>query len=214
MTLSSKKCPTQLKLDRKKCLRVLGRVQTLSEPNVSNHENSGMNTSTLIQRTSLTTISGLKILEAVSKETRTRDLNGGLTLISLLGKFFFTLRLMVKTERKINIVNISRMDEPNPKPEDLYKRPEELFNHPKPPPNYGESPVQKAKSKKRQRFQSSLGTTRGKKPWQVNLDNTKKILMMIHKSKALANMSDTITDSPVAREVETKETASNPSLDR
>ena len=110
-------------------------------------------------------------------------------------------------------MNISRMDEPNPKPEDLYKRPEELFNHPKPPPNYGESPVQKAKSKKRQRFQSSLGTTRGKKPWQVNLDNTKKILMMIHKSKALANMSDTITDSPVAREVETKETASNPSLD-
>ena len=99
MTLSSKKCPTQLKLDRKKCLRVLGRVQTLSEPNVSNHENSGMNTSTLIQRTSLTTISGLKILEAVSKETRTRDLNGGLTLISLLGKFFFTLRLMVKTEK-------------------------------------------------------------------------------------------------------------------
>ena len=72
----NKKCLTPLKLDRKKCLRVLGRVQTLSEPNVSNHENSGMNTSTLIQRTSLTTISGLKILEAVSKETRTRDLNG------------------------------------------------------------------------------------------------------------------------------------------
>ena len=35
MTLSSKKCPTPLKLDRKKCLRVLGRVQTLSEPILS-----------------------------------------------------------------------------------------------------------------------------------------------------------------------------------
>ena len=104
MTLSSKKCPTQLKLDRKKCLRVLGRVQTLSEPNVSNHENSGMNTSTLIQRTSLTTISGLKILEAVSKETRTRDLNGGLTLISLLGKFFF---IDGEDRENINIVNMN-----------------------------------------------------------------------------------------------------------
>ena len=106
------------------------------------------------------------------------------------------------------------MDEPNPKPEDLYKRPEELFNHPKPPPNYGESPVQKAKSKKRQRFQSSLGTTRGKKPWQVHLDNTKKSFddELIHNS-TVANMPDAITDSPVAREVETKETASNPSLD-
>ena len=43
--------------------------------------------STSIQRTSLTTILGRKISElAFSKGTRTRDSNGGLTLITLPGK--------------------------------------------------------------------------------------------------------------------------------
>ena len=37
---------------------------------------------------------------------------------------------------------------------------------------------------------------------------------MKHNGTADANIPDAITDSPVAREVETKETASNPSLDR
>ena len=59
----------------------------------------------------------------------------------------------------------TRMDEPNPRPEDLYKRPEELFHHPKPVPNYAESPSPPNKK----RFQSNLGTHRGKKPWQVGV---------------------------------------------
>ena len=58
------------------------------------------------------------------------------------------------------------MDEPNPRPEDLYKRPEELFHHPKPAPNYGESPSLPNKK----RFQSNLGKHRGKKPLQVGTD--------------------------------------------
>ena len=58
------------------------------------------------------------------------------------------------------------MDEPNPRPEDLYKRPEELFHHPKPAPNYGESPSPPNKK----RFQSNLGKHRGKKPFQVGTD--------------------------------------------
>ena len=58
------------------------------------------------------------------------------------------------------------MDEPNPRPEELYKRPEELFHHPKPAPNYGESPSLPNKK----RFQSNLGKHRGKKPLQVGAD--------------------------------------------
>ena len=70
-----------------------------------------------------------------------------------------------------------RMDEPNPRPEDIYKRPEELFNHPKPPQNYGES-QNPTNNKKRQRFQSNLGTHRGKKPWQVSVHEIYRIAMM------------------------------------
>lgn len=103
-------------------------------------------------------ILGRKISEALSKGTRTRDSNGGLTLITLLGKFFKNWNSGEKT--------VSRMDEPNPRPEDLYKRPEELFHHSKPAPNYGESPSLPNKK----RFQSNLGKHRGKKPLQVGTD--------------------------------------------
>ena len=71
------------------------------------------------------------------------------------------------------------MDEPNPRPEDLYKRPEELFNHHKPASNYG-GEIQSPTKKKRQRFQSNLGTHRGKKPWQVGNDEIDKNAMMTH----------------------------------
>ena len=70
-----------------------------------------------------------------------------------------------------------RMDEPNPRPEDIYKRPEELFNHPKPPQNYGESQSPTNK-KKRQRFQSNLGTHRAKKPWQVGVHEIDKVTIL------------------------------------
>ena len=70
-----------------------------------------------------------------------------------------------------------RMDEPNPRPEDIYKRPEELFNHPKPPKNYVES-QSPPNNKKRQRFQSNLGSHRGKKPWQVGVQEIHKIAMI------------------------------------
>ena len=59
------------------------------------------------------------------------------------------------------------MDEPSPRPEDLYKRPEELFQHPKPVSTYGESSSLPSNKK---RFQSNLGAHRVKKPWQVGIN--------------------------------------------
>ena len=63
------------------------------------------------------------------------------------------------------------MDEPSPRPEDIYKRPPELFNHQK--SIYGEASLSKKspKSKKQDFFQSSLGPQahRAKNPWQVKI---------------------------------------------
>ena len=56
-------------------------------PIILKNEKSVTSTSTSILRTSLTTILGWKILEAVSKGTRTRDSSEGRTLITLLGRF-------------------------------------------------------------------------------------------------------------------------------
>ena len=69
-----------------------------------------------------------------------------------------------------------RMDEPSPRPEDLYKRPEELFQHPKPVPTYGESSSLPSNKK---RFQNNLGAYRGKKPWQVGRNETDMIVTSI-----------------------------------
>ena len=116
-------------------------------------------------------------------------------LLGQMPKFFWKsiltapLSLTVKIGTLVTTL-LFRMDEPNPRPEDIYKRPEELFNHPKPPKNYGESqnhpkpPKNYGESqsptdnKKRQRFQRNLGLHRGKKPWQVGVDEIYQIAMM------------------------------------